>query len=140
MRNVTLFISLAVGALLLAGCGWKSDGTVDMSRLMELDDVWEKREELVGQVVTLEFDTVSSWSSCCGGTLEINGRMDFKTAYFFTLPEGPRHESGKHWEDSIIRTRDTLVSQEQILFGQLLPDNAMPCLPAGRVRVSYRAS
>ena len=117
-----LSIFIVVTMMFLAGgCSkWKTVGEVDMKKIMTPDEIWEKRNELVGKVVTVEFDTVSNWSSCCHTSLELNGRDDFKTTYFTTLPKHWHKQTLKQWEDSIDRTRDTLMSYDTIWNGQYM--------------------
>lgn len=115
-KKIALLGLIGLVSLLLPGC-WKSVGVVDMSKVMTPDEIWEKRDQLVGKVVTVEFDTVDANSSCCGTPLEINGRHDFKATYFSTLPNYWRQKSLGQWQDSINRTRDTLVSYDTVWNG-----------------------
>ena len=116
--GLSIFIMVTI-MFLAGGCSkWKSVGEVDMKKIMTPDEIWEKRNELVGKVVTVEFDTVSNWSKCCGTAWSVNGRDDLKATYFVTLPKHWHYQTSSQWEDSINRTRDTLKSYDTIWNGQ----------------------
>jgi hypothetical protein len=55
------YLLITLLLFVLGGCSkYQTKGKVDMSKLITLDELWEKREELKGKVVTVELDTIMS--------------------------------------------------------------------------------
>jgi len=55
-RKMVAAALIAAALVLSAGCGdkeWESKGKVDMKKLVALEELWEKREQYVGKVVTI---------------------------------------------------------------------------------------
>ncbi|MFW6254727.1 MAG: hypothetical protein ACOC41_07345 [Chitinivibrionales bacterium] len=79
MLTILLFSALSVCQK--ADDGWVTKGTIQMDKLISLDSLWEKREELQGEIVTLELGPATSTYN--GNSKPIRGHLYYHTGMFF---------------------------------------------------------
>ena len=125
-KSAFQLLLMLMAVITIFGCGeYKTVGKVDMSKVITLEELWQKRYEMVGKVVTIKLDTVSATSS--NGGSRIQG-IDFPSYTFWTTLT--HLISDQMYRDRVDSLRKINVQCEELWDGncaiQIIKDGKFP--------------